>query len=68
MNAIAVFVISGMLAKTLGLLGWQAPLFRGVFLPLASPVNASLLYAVANVALMWLIAYGMYRRGWFVRF
>jgi predicted acyltransferase len=30
-------------------------------------VNASLLYAMAYTALLWLIAYGMYRRGWFWR-
>jgi predicted acyltransferase len=38
-----------------------------MFAPLASPVNASLLYAVAYVLLMFAIAYGMYRRKWFLK-
>ena len=32
-----------------------------------SPVNASLAFACSYVGLMFLIAYGMHRRGWFVR-
>jgi predicted acyltransferase len=47
--------------------GFHAWVYRTVFLPLDSPYNASLLYALAYVLLMWLIAYGMYRRGWFWR-
>jgi predicted acyltransferase len=38
-----------------------------VFAPLASPYNASLLFAVSYMLLMYLIAYGMWRRGWIVR-
>lgn len=30
--------------------------------------GASLLYALANVVLMFLLAWAMYRRKWFVRF
>ena len=72
-NAITVFVASGILAKTLILIDvrsgsgekipLQAWLFRNLFLPLAEPVNASLLYAVTWI-LGWLVVLTvMYRRG-----
>ena len=67
MNAITVYMISELLDTALSALHWREPLFHSVFAPLASPVNASLLYAIAYTALMWLIAYGMYRRNWFWR-
>jgi len=67
MNAIAVFALSSLTAKILGLLKLQKPIYETVFAPLASPQNASLLYALANVAFFYAIAYGMYRKGWFVR-
>lgn len=69
MNAIAAFAASGFLAKMMGI--WKVPVAGGVaisvkgyiyqkfFEPLASPVNASLLFALAYVlfwlALMWLL-------------
>ncbi len=73
MNAIAVFILSGLIGRCLGLIkigeqslsGW---IFNTGFAPLASPINASLVYAVVNVLFYYLIAYGMYRRGWFLRF
>ncbi len=67
MNAIAVYMASELLAEILGSLGWHSPIYRHVFAPLASPVNASLIYAVVYTLLMYLVAYGMYRRGWFLR-
>jgi len=67
MNAITVYMISELLDEALGALRWREPLYRAVFVPLASPLNASLLYGLAYTLLMWLIAFGMYRRGWFWR-
>src|SRR5450755_1666795 len=67
MNAIAVYMISELLDEALSVLHWRAPLFQALFTPLASPFNASLLYAIAYTLLMWFIAYAMYRRGWFWR-
>lgn len=72
MNAIAVFVLSGLLARSMGLIkvgskSLQALIFETAFLPLASPINASLLYAIAYVLLFYGVAYGMFRKGWFVR-
>lgn len=67
MNAITVYMISEVLDEALSATQLRPRLFQTFFAPLASPFNASLLYAVAYTLLMWLIAYGMYRRGWFWR-
>jgi len=67
MNAITVYMISELLDEALSALHWRGPLYHAVFTPLASPFNASLLYAIAYTLLLWLVAYGMYRRGWFWR-
>jgi predicted acyltransferase len=73
MNAIAVFVLTGLIGRLLGLIkiggvSLGTWIFNTLFLPLARPIDASLLYAVANVIFFYLIVYGMYRRGWFLRF
>ena len=59
-NAILLFVISGLFAKTLIFLKWPNPamslarwIYINGFLPIASPYNASLLYALANLALLY---------------
>ena len=67
MNSIAVYMASEMVEELLQQAGWREPIYRMLFAPLASPYNASLLYAVVYMLLMYLIAYGMYRRGWFLR-
>lgn len=67
MNAIVVYLASEMVEELLSLIGWRDRLYAAVFAPLASPYNASLLYAVVYTLAMYGIAYGMYRRGWFVR-
>ena len=76
-NAITLFVVSGLLAKTLGLIrlatdeGHQISASRYAYLywfaPLASPKNASLLYAVANLVVLYLLLEWMYRRRLFLR-
>jgi predicted acyltransferase len=77
MNAIAVYVLAGLLAKTLGVIrvagseGASVPLsrfiFERVYAPLASPINASLLYALTYVLLFFAVSYLMFRRRWFVK-
>jgi len=76
MNAIAVYMCAEMLDEILSAIRWGTGagamslrrwIYQTVFAPLAAPVNASLLYAIAYVLLMFAVAYGMYRRGWFVR-
>lgn len=77
MNAIAVFALSSLMAKVFGLVkvlgadgkrvSLQSAVYRNLFAPLASPENASLLYALTNVAFFYAVAYAMYRKKWFVR-
>ena len=66
-NAIAVYMVSELLAETLNTLALRGWLFHNLFARVASPINASLCYAVAYTLLMYLVAYGMYRREWFWR-
>jgi predicted acyltransferase len=76
MNAITVYMISELLDEVFGAIHWGAGasattlrnwLFQNLFAPIASPYNASLLYAIGYTLLLWAVAYGMYRRGWFWR-
>jgi predicted acyltransferase len=75
-NAITLYVISGLLADTLGtimvsgdrgLMSLGRFIFREFFASLASPKNASLLYAFANLAVLFAILTVMYRKKWFLR-
>jgi predicted acyltransferase len=72
-NAIALFFASGIVARLLlalrvgngrSLYQW---LYESLFVPWAGPLNGSLAFAVATVALWWIALYGLYRRGWFLR-
>lgn len=72
MNAIAVYMASELIDITLnkvqvGETSARVWLYQAVFAPLASPHNASLLYALSYVALMFALAWWMYRKRWFVR-
>ena len=72
MNAIALYMVSEGLAELLdgvrvGAGSLQQYIYRSWFVPLGSPANASLLYSLAFVAVVYGVAYGMYRRGWFLR-
>jgi predicted acyltransferase len=65
MNAIAIYLASEFGAELVE--GVQPRIYRTVFAPLASPANASLLYSLTFTAIMYLIAYFMYRKRWFIR-
>jgi predicted acyltransferase len=76
MNAITVYLASELLDEVFDAIHWTANgqainlhqwIYWTVFAPLASPMNASLLFAVAYTLVMYALAYVMYRRGWFVR-
>ncbi|MCC6392976.1 MAG: DUF5009 domain-containing protein [Bryobacterales bacterium] len=67
MNAIAVYMASELLDSAISALDWRMSIYQRVFAPLASPWNASLLYAAAYTLLMFGVAYALYRRGWFPR-
>jgi predicted acyltransferase len=76
MNAITIYMLSELLAITLSVIHWgkgaaainlQTWLYKTCFAPLASPYNASALWAVVFTLLMYAAAYAMYRKQWFVR-
>jgi len=75
MNAIAVYLASELVEETLSLIRTGGPaspsvhdwIYQTLFAPLASPRNASLAYAICYVMLMYAIAYGMYRKRWFLK-
>jgi predicted acyltransferase len=76
-NAITLFVASGLLVKTLALIrvagadGREIAVSRWAYLhgfaPFFAPKNASLLYAVANLAVLFALLSWMYRRRLFLR-
>jgi predicted acyltransferase len=75
-NAIVVYLASEFLDEALGWIHWSGAagkitfrdwLYSTFFAGMASPYNASLLYAIAYVLTLYLVAWAMYRRGWFVR-
>ena len=67
MNAITVYLASEFLAEFLDATGLHESLYKRFFAPIASPMNASLLWALSFVALMYLLAWFLYRRRWFLR-
>ena len=75
MNAITVYMVSEILDQVFNVIhvtsGGQSVTLHawlgGLCGAVASPYNASLLFAILYTLLMYLMAYVMYRRGWFVR-
>ncbi|HXG01275.1 MAG TPA: DUF5009 domain-containing protein, partial [Bacteroidota bacterium] len=77
MNAIAVFVVSGILARLLVLvkihgsdgseISLKTYVFEHVYRALASPLNASLLFALSFVMLMYLFVWGLWKKQWFFK-
>jgi predicted acyltransferase len=76
-NAITLFVASGLLVKTFGLFrvagsdGREVAVNRWIYLnwfaPFSDPKNASLLYALANLLLLFALLAWMYRRRIYLR-
>jgi predicted acyltransferase len=77
MNAIATYVLAELLAVTLGWIQWgqaggvsislQQFLFLTFFASWVSPVNASLLFAITYVLVMFLFAWVLWKKRWFVK-
>jgi predicted acyltransferase len=76
MNAITIYMASELLATVLSAIHLTSGessislhhwIFATIFAPLASPANASLLYALAYTGLMYLLAYALYRKRWFLK-
>ncbi len=73
MNAIAVYIMAGLVSRILNLIKiggvtLQKAIYTNVFAPLADPYTASMLYGIAFSFTLFLVAWFMYRRGWFLRF
>jgi predicted acyltransferase len=65
MNAIALYLFSEALAILLDWSDAHEWLFDTIFDPIASPRNASLLFALSFVGVTWLFGWALYKRGWF---
>jgi len=67
-NAIAMFLIAGLIARLMDVSGWGARVYQGLLWLGLAAVNASLAYALLNVAVCYLAAWALWRRGWFLKF
>ena len=77
LNAIALFVLSGLLTKFLSFHKVTGPdgspvsllryIYTAWFVPLAEPVNASLLFALANLAVLFVALWLMDRKGIYLK-
>ena len=67
LNPIAVYMASEALAEALDDTGLHRPIYNAVFVPLASPKNASLLWALTFTASMFLVAWALWRKRWIIR-
>ncbi len=72
MNSIAVYLASEVLSEVLddihaGGASLHELIYGRFYAPIASVNNASLLWALSFVLVMYLLAYGLYKRGWFWR-
>jgi predicted acyltransferase len=81
MNAIFIFVLSGVVGRTMALWKFNVQLSDGtradvpmktiitqnLFDPYFSPLNASLMHAIVWITVMYLIVWVMYKRKWFVK-
>ena len=66
-NALALFVGTGLMVKLMGLVHVQGWIFRTLFLSWASPINASLFYAIAFILLWLFLMWLLYRKRIFIR-
>lgn len=78
-NALALFVGSGLLARLLGIIkvssnaetgktiSLQQWIFGNVFLQLAAPINASLMYAICFILLWLFLMWLLYRKNIFIK-
>ncbi len=67
LNSITVYMLSELLDEALGFSGLHERIYESVFVPIASPMNASLLWALAYTGLMVLAAWVMKVKGWVIR-
>jgi len=65
-NAIAVYVLAGVVSRLLGMLGWRAPLYDAAVNVFGGP-NGALVYAMGHVLLLYMVAWALYQKRWFLR-
>lgn len=68
LNAVAAYMVSRLGANVPKVHFFGKSFYTDVCLAIASPVNASLIFAVANVAGVYAVVWWMYRRRWFLKF
>ncbi len=72
MNAITVYIVSVLITKTLmiidlgGVSLWDV-IYTNVYLHFVNPANASLLFALTHVFLLYVVSYAMYRQKLFIK-
>lgn len=76
-NALALFVGSGVMARILGLIKVPGPaeqsislqqwIFTNIFLPIASPINASLMYAICFILVWLFLMWLLYRKQIYIK-
>jgi predicted acyltransferase len=77
-NALALFVFSGLMAKLFGIIkvgadaegksiSLQKWIFDSIFLPFASPINASLMYAISYILLWLFLMWLLYRKRIYIK-
>ena len=76
-NALALFVFSGLLARIMGVIkvtgaegkevSLQKWIFESVYLPFAAPINASLMYAIGYIFLWLFLMWLLYRKRIFIK-
>ena len=66
-NALALFVGTGLMVKLMGLFKVQGWIFRNMFLSWAAPINASLAYAIAFILLWLFLMWLLYRKRVFIK-
>ena len=67
-NSILMFLLSGLLAKAASRSGAGAWFYQNVCLAVAEQINASVLYALANVAVLYVVAWLLWRKRWLLKF
>jgi len=77
MNSLAMYFLSEVIDVTLRFIrvvqpdgsdiSFRAQIFRWYFVPHTTLENASLLFAIAFVLFMYLIAWGLWKRKWFIK-
>lgn len=76
-NALALFVFSGILARVMGMIRLAGPdgkdvtlqqwIFNNLYLPILSPINASLAYAITYILVWLFLMWLLYRRRIYIK-